>query len=103
MRPGQAGTLLDGAANPGDVTGTIVDLAARGYLRIADAPAAGSMPDWRLARLVKTGGLLDYEQILLDGLFVDPATDDGRPGVLLSELGTTFAVPVPRSGEFAAS
>jgi uncharacterized membrane protein YgcG len=94
VRPGQAGTLLDGAANPRDVTGTIVDLAVRGYLRIADAPAAGSMPDWRLARLAKTGGLLDYEQILLDGLFLDPATDDGRPGVLLSELGSTFAVPL---------
>ncbi len=30
VRPGQAGTLLDGVANPRDVTGTIVDLAVRG-------------------------------------------------------------------------
>ena len=37
VRPGQAGTLLDGVANPRDVTGTIVDLAVRGYLRIEDA------------------------------------------------------------------
>ena len=36
VRPGQAGTLLDGVANPCDVTATIVDLAVRGYLRIED-------------------------------------------------------------------
>jgi len=38
MRPGQAGTLLGGAASPRDATGTIVDLAVRGYLRIERSP-----------------------------------------------------------------
>jgi len=33
--------------------------------------------DWRLVRLNKTGGLLDYEQILLDGLFQDATTGSG--------------------------
>jgi len=94
VRPGQAGTLLDGAANPRDVAGTIVDLAVRGYLRIEDATLTGSMPDWRLARLGRAGGLLDYEQILLDGLFLNPATDRARRSVLLSELGSAFAVPL---------
>ena len=78
VRPGQAGTLLDGAANPRDVTGTIVDLAVRGYLRIEDAPPGQTHRDWRLVRLDKTGGLLDYEQILLDGLFKDASWDSGR-------------------------
>ena len=45
VRPGQAGTLLDGVANPRDVTGTIVDLAVRGYLRIEDAGEQTSR-DW---------------------------------------------------------
>jgi uncharacterized membrane protein YgcG len=91
MRPGQAGTLLDGAANPRDVTGTIVDLAVRGYLRIEDAPPGQTHQDWRLVRLDKTGGLLDYEQILLDGLFKDASCDSGAASTLLSELGPAFA------------
>src|SRR6266581_5822946 len=85
--PGQAGTLLDGVANPRDVTGTIVDLAVRGYLRIEDAPRGQTHQDWRLVRLSKTGGLMDYEQMLLDGLFRDATTDSGAAPTLLSELG----------------
>jgi uncharacterized membrane protein YgcG len=91
VRPGQAGTLLDGVANPRDVTGTIVDLAVRGYLRIEDAPPGQTHEDWRLVRLNKTGGLLDYEQILLDGLFRDASWDSGAASTLLSELGPAFA------------
>jgi uncharacterized membrane protein YgcG len=102
VRPGQAGTLLDGVANPRDATGTIVDLAVRGYLRIEDAPpdqtpqddepvGLWEPKDWRLVRLNKTGGLLDYEQILLDGLFQDAATGSGGPATRLSELGPAFA------------
>jgi uncharacterized membrane protein YgcG len=91
VRPGQAGTLLDGVANPRDVTGTIVDLAVRGYLRIEDAPLGHAHQDWRLVRLTKTGGLLDYEQILLDGLFQDATPDSGAASMLLSELGPAFA------------
>ena len=87
VRPGQAGTLLDGVANPRDVTGTIVDLAVRGYLRIDDAEEA-TPRDWRLVRLDKTGGLLDYEQILLDGLFKSDTTV--KTSTLLSELGPEF-------------
>jgi uncharacterized membrane protein YgcG len=90
VRPGQAGTLIDGAANPRDVTGTIVDLAVRGYLTIEDAPLDQTHRDWRLVRLKKTGGLLDYEQMLLDGLFKDAGIHNGAPSTLLSELGPAF-------------
>jgi uncharacterized membrane protein YgcG len=90
VRPGQAGTLLDGVANPRDATGTIVDLAVRGYLRIEDAPFDRMTRDWRVVRLDKTGGLLDYEQILLDGLF-EGATGTGAPATLLSGLSPAFA------------
>ncbi len=97
VRPGQAGTLLDGVANPRDVTGTIVDLAVRGYLRIEDEPSSGRQ-DWRLVRLTKSGGLLDYEQMLLDGLFSQAGESDGLlpgephgvPSTKLSELGPAF-------------
>lgn len=108
VRPGHAGTLLDGVANPRDVTGTIVDLAVRGYLRIEEVPlyqmedAKPNTPwdkantpwderDWLLVRLDKSGGLLAYEQILLDGLFQDATTGSGGLSTRLSELGPGFA------------
>jgi uncharacterized membrane protein YgcG len=97
VRPGQAGTLLDGAANPRDVTGTIVDLAVRGYLRIEDDPPDPAVPDWRLVQLSKTGGLLDYEQILLDGLFEGATTGSSPPSARLSDLGAAFPATLKRA------
>jgi hypothetical protein len=41
LRPGELGTLVDAAANPLDVTATIVDLAVRGYLRIEEIRQGG--------------------------------------------------------------
>ena len=38
LRPAQAGLLLTGVAGSREITGTIVDLAVRGYLQIEDAP-----------------------------------------------------------------
>src|SRR6266545_4554622 len=79
-----------------DVTGTIVDLAVRGYLRIEDLPPAlGGLAmrqkrDWRLIRLNKRGGLLDYEQMLLDGLFNDARIQHRARSTRLSELGPAF-------------
>jgi len=100
IRPGQVGTLVDEAANPLDVTATIVDLAVRGYLRIEEIPKRGlfGKPDWRLMRLKDTDGLLPYEGLLLDGLFRDAdgeeegqaGTPDG-PTVKLSGLRRHFS------------
>jgi uncharacterized membrane protein YgcG len=86
FRPGQVGTLVDEAANPLDVTATIVDLAVRGYLRIDEIPKKGwfGKPDWTLTKLKPGDGLLRYEKLLLDGLF-----EDGDE-VKLSSLRTTF-------------
>lgn len=88
MRPGLVGTLVDENAQPLDVTATIVDLGVRGYLRIEEVPKEGwfGKDDWRLTRLREAdeGGLLRYEQLLLDGLF-----EDGDE-VLLSTLKDTF-------------
>ncbi len=97
VRPGQAGTLLDGVANPRDVTGTIVDLAVRGYLRIEDVAPDQTPRDWRLVRLDKAGGLLAYERILLDGLFEGATKDSGAASTQLSELGTAFAGPLKQA------
>ncbi|MGE5287289.1 MAG: DUF2207 domain-containing protein [Micromonosporaceae bacterium] len=96
VRPGLAGTLLDGVANPRDVTATIVDLAVRGYLRIEDAGGTAS-GDWRLVWLDKTGWLQDYEQIVVDGLFRNATEVSGAPSVRLSELGSEFAAQLKRA------
>ena len=87
VRPGQVGTLVDEVANPLDATATIIDLAVRGYLRIEEIPKKGwfGKADWRLTKQPKTGELLRYERLLLDGLF-----EDGDE-VRLSELKRKFA------------
>ncbi len=87
LRPGQVGTLIDEAANPLDVSASIVDLAVRGYLVIEEIPNKGwfGKPDWKLTRKRDAEGLLEYERLLLDGLF-----EDGTE-VKLSELRTKFS------------
>lgn len=88
LRPGQIGTILDEEANTLDVTATIVDLAVRGYLVIEEIPKTWFLgkPDWKLTRQAKDAAeLLDYERLLLDGLF-----EDGDEA-LLSDLKKTFA------------
>ena len=84
MRPGQLGLILDESADTKDVTATIVDLAVRGYLTIAEGPGNA---DWTLTK--KDGpdraALLPYERTLYYGLFT------GRDAVKLSDLKGTFA------------
>jgi hypothetical protein len=78
LRPAQAGIAFFGAARPAFVAATLVDLAQRGYLGIAETGDG----DWVLTRFtpppadgaaaglwVADGGLLRYEKILLRGLF----------------------------------
>lgn len=87
VRPGQVGTLIDEQAHALDVTATIVDLAARGYLRIEEIPKRGlfGSVDWRLHRLRPGDDLLAYERLLLDHLFA------GGDEVELSDLKRTFS------------
>lgn len=83
FRAGQLGTLVDEAADPRDVTATIIDLAVRGYLRITQVDDG---EDWRLERTLRpTDDLLPYEDQLYMQLFA------GRESVELSELRSTFA------------
>ncbi len=83
MRPAELGLILDQVADPKDVTATIVDLAVRGYLTIAEVPG---QHDWTLTK--KDGDvakLMPYEQTILSGLFT------GRTQVALSDLKGTFS------------
>jgi uncharacterized protein (TIGR04222 family) len=90
LRPGELGTLIDAAANPLDVTATIVDLAVRGYLRIQEVPKEGwfGKGDWNLVQVKEPDDKLkSYERTLLNGIF----KSGSRAEVKLSELRNTFA------------
>lgn len=83
LRPAELGLILDESADTKDVTATIVDLAVRGVLTIAEVPGE---KDWSLTwRPNQVSNLLPFEKTLLDGLF------SGREQVRLSTLKGTFA------------
>ncbi len=111
VTPGVAGTVVDGVADPHDVSATIVDLAVRGWFTIAEVPAdagpeAAAAPrpagpvrrrqpgqgrsdrDWMLQRAqtdpeeVLTG----FERTLVTDLFAS------GPTVRLSDLRGTFGM-----------
>ena len=79
--PGQVGTLVDEHANLVDVTATIVDLAVRGWLTIADLDG-----DYELTatQVAGKGTLLPYETALMNALF------GSGPSVKLSDLKYKF-------------
>lgn len=92
VRPGQIGTVADERVDPVDVTGTLLDLAVRGHLRIEQLANAGHSPmDWSFTRLEGgRGELHHYETLLLDA--VAPAS--GEP-VLVSRIGEAVGPVVP--------
>jgi hypothetical protein len=75
--PGLVGTVIDEAVDVVDISATVVDLAVRSYLSIAEVPG-----DWRLSRRnTADEHLLDFERAILDALF-----PDGVESVRLYEL-----------------
>jgi len=95
LKPAEIGVLVDEIAHPLDVTATIVDLAAHGYLRIEEVRSGGVMgmfekDDWKLIRTEKAGGLKEFEQLLINGLF------SSGDEVLLSSLKATFVERLKR-------
>ena len=111
LRPGTAGALVDQRADMDDVIATILDLAARGYVRIVEVPPevplglepdslAGKIlggvmsrrKDWELVRLRKEeeAGLLEFERKTLRGIF------DGDGSRRLSDLKDEFYKELPK-------
>lgn len=87
LRPAEVGTILDERADTLDVTATIVDLAARGFLTITEQEKKwlfGST-DYILKKTKKSiEALLPYEKLLFERLFLDADT------VKISELEKNF-------------
>ncbi len=94
VRPGMAGTIIDGSADVRDVTATIVDLAVRGFLHIEvlGAPAPDvqgdkGKRDWVLRQVLPppAGALEPAEAHLLTQLFAS------GPEQHMSQLSPGFA------------
>lgn len=93
IRPGQVGTLMDGRADPVDVTATLVDLAVHGSFLIRELPRGRfEQGDWELVlRGDADRELRPYEQTLIAALA--PA-GDGAPA-RVSELSGRVADALP--------
>jgi uncharacterized membrane protein len=87
LRPAEIGVIMDERADTLDITGTIIDLATRGFLTITEVEKKwvfGSN-DYTFTKKEKsTVGLLSYEKVLLDRLF------DQKKSVKMSELKQKF-------------
>ncbi len=74
-RPGELGTLMDATADDKDISATIIDLAVRGHLSIAQT----GKRDWTFTRQQGGDRLAGYESRLLNTMFSagdQVATDD---------------------------
>lgn len=73
VTPGLIGMVIDGVVDPRDLTATIVDLAARGFLRIEvldDGKGRRRGKDWLLHPCDKPrSNLMRYEKTFLEGVF----------------------------------
>ncbi len=80
--PGQVGTVIDLHVDAVDLTATVIDLAVRGYLWIAETTDPGGRLDWQISRRAPADGLLTcYETRTLNILL-----PQGAETVFLSGL-----------------
>ncbi|WP_243658655.1 DUF2207 family protein [Tamaricihabitans halophyticus] len=80
--PGQVGTVTDEHVDVVDVTATVIDLAVRNYLWIAETVGADGLADWQLSRRnAPDEQLHEYERAVYEALL-----PQGTEQVLLSEL-----------------
>lgn len=80
--PGQIGTVVDEHVDVVDISATVVDLAVRNYLWVAQVPGASGFPDWQLSRRNPPDEhLREFERAIYQALL-----PDGTQAVLLSHL-----------------
>ncbi|PKQ23852.1 MAG: DUF2207 domain-containing protein [Actinobacteria bacterium HGW-Actinobacteria-5] len=89
-RPGELGTLTDATADNRDISATIIDLAVRGHLSIAQT----GRRDWTFTRQNGADQLVAYESQLLNRLFsaggqvtTDDLKDSSYSGLLSGTKG----------------
>lgn len=94
LRPAQLGLILDEVPDAKDVTATIIDFAARGYLTIQDTGDG----DWTLYRRAGYEGLQTYEATIFQGLF-----GSGLDTVRISALTGNFFNTLTRAEDALAA
>jgi uncharacterized membrane protein YgcG len=104
MSPAEAGTLLDDAIHPRDITCTLVDLAVRGFVKIEEVDDKGLVFHHKdyvfhlLKPMAQWTNLAPHEQVMLTNVF-----GDGNE-TRLSSLKNRFytAIPVIKQDVMAA-
>ncbi len=92
--PGQVGTVVDETVDVVDVSGTVVDLAVRNYLWIAEVRGGGTV-DWQITRRnAPDEHLLAFEREIYTAIL-----PEGTDSVLLSELRGRGTVDLRVAGE----
>jgi uncharacterized membrane protein YgcG len=87
LGPAEVGTLIDERVDLRDMSAVIIDLAVRGYLKIAEVASnswLSSRRDYCFTRLKSPDDLKPFEKQLYSQIF------DSKPSVLLSDLQTKF-------------
>ena len=80
--PGQVGTVVDETVDVVDVSGTVIDLAVRNYLWLAEVRDPAGVLDWRIARRNPADEhLAEFEKAIYTAIL-----PGGADSVLLSEL-----------------
>ncbi len=72
MLPGEVGLIHDEVSSTTEITATLIDLARRGHLKIAyeeKKQLIGTKQRFLLTKLDTTDRLVNYERLLLDGIF----------------------------------
>jgi len=96
MTPAEAGTLLDDAVHPRDITSTLVDLAVKGYLKIEEKESKTLVFTHRdyIFHLLKPRSewtsLEPHERVMLSHMFPEGVSD-----LHLSDLRNQFYVALP--------
>ena len=97
LTPAEVGTLIDESCDMQDIVSTLIDMAARGYLKIREIQAANflffSNKDYLFTKedaFAKDDVLLPHERKFLDALFRSDNTE-----VKLSDLRDRFYIYLP--------
>ncbi len=104
MSPAEAGTLLEDAVHPRDITSTLVDLAVRGFVKIEEVDDKGLVFHHKdyvfhlLKPMAQWGDIAPHERVMLTNVFGE--ADQTR----LSSLKNRFytAIPVIKQDVMAA-
>jgi hypothetical protein len=92
LTPAEAGALLDGRADARDVSATLIDLAARGFLRIEQQPSGRHVLHRERVPPSRWEDLEPHEHAVLRALFESDAVNR----VVLSALESSFHLHLER-------